>query len=242
MLKYLRLKVFSLNVLFSASLVILFLLIKEQIMNYLQFLKETSPKLLELQTAIQNNLTENMPNLQTSINELTKTATKFMLFQYLLIPLLLFIFWVLFQGLVFYYLSDSKDIKKYLIRFSIVTLPFYLLFLIILKSILSYNSIIFIALFLIILYYLLIVYLKLDKPIKIALKEALNSLLKLKLILIYLLLFFLVIIYLIIKLLVIISIMGEVYGLRFLISIILLLIFILLISLAQLWFSKKVLT
>ena len=183
-----------------------------------------------------------MPTLQTSINELTKTATKFMLFQYLLIPLLLFIFWVLFQGLVFYYLSDSKDIKKYLIRFSIVTLPFYLLFLIILKSILSYNSIIFIALFLIILYYLLIVYLKLDRPIKIALKEALNSLLKLKLILIYLLLFFLVIIYLIIKLLVIISIMGEVYGLRFLISIILLLIFILLISLAQLWFSKKVLT
>lgn len=242
MLKHLKLKIFSLNVLFSTILIILFLLIKEQIMNYLQFLKEATPKLSELQTALQNNLTENIPNLQTSISEITKTATKFMLFEYLLIPLLLFIFWVLFQGLIFYYLSNSKDIKKYLIRFAIITLPFYLFFIAILKFLSFSHPIISAIIVIVIFYYLLIIYLKLDKPIKLALKEAFNSLLKLKLILIYLLLIFLVILYLIIKLLIIISIMGEVYGSRMLITLILLLIFILLISLTQLWFSKKVLT
>lgn len=240
MFKYKTLKIFFINILFSISLITLFLLIKEQIMNYLQFLKDTAPKLSELQTALQNNLTENVPALQTSINELTKTATKFMLFQYLLIPLLLFIFWVLFQGLVFYYLSNSKDIKKYLARFSMVTIPFYLFFLILIKFVLLYNYLMFVVLFLIIIYYLLILYLNLDKPIKIALKEVLNSLLKPELILIYLLLVFLVILYLITKLLIIISIMGEVYESRFLISLALLIIFILLISLTQVWFSKKI--
>jgi len=239
MLNYLKLRIFSLNVLFSTSLIILFLLIKDQITSYLNFLKEASPKLLELQAAIQNNVTENIATLQSSLKEIIKTASGFFWFQYVLMPLLILVLFILFQGYIFYLLSNSKDLKKYLIRFSIITIPAHIILLLVLFS---FNSFIPAFLFLILVYYILVLYLNLDKPIKKALKESLNSCLKIKPFLIYLLILFLIIIYLILKLVVIISILGQIEFSRFLITLVMLLLSIFLITMTEIWFSKKVLT
>ena len=168
MLNYLKLRIFSLNVLFSTSLIILFLLIKDQITNYLNFLRESSPKLLELQTAIQNNVTENIAILQSSLAEITETASGFFWFQYVLMPLLILVLFILFQGYIFYLLSNSKDLKKYLIRFSIITIPAHIILLLVLFS---FNSFIPAFLFLILVYYILVLYLNLDKPIKLINKQ-----------------------------------------------------------------------
>ena len=239
MLNYLKLRIFSLNVLFSTSLIILFLLIKDQITSYLNFLKEASPKLLELQAAIQNNVTENIATLQSSLKEIIKTASGFFWFQYVLMPLLILVLFILFQGYIFYLLSNSKDLKKYLIRFSIITIPAHIILLLVLFS---FNSFIPAFLFLILVYYILVLYLNLDKPIKKALKESLNSCLKIKPFLIYLLILFLIIIYLILKFVVIISILGQIEFSRFLITLVMLLLSIFLITMTEIWFSKKVLT
>lgn len=232
-------KIFFLNTLFSTSLIILFLLIKDQITNYLSFLKDSYPKLLELQSSLQTNITTNIANAQSSLELMTKTAFKFMLFQYLLIPLTLFILYILFQGYIFYILSEAKDFKAYFKRFIVITIPIYLVFLIILFF---FSSFIPIFLFLILVYYTLILYLNLDTPIKKALKESLHLCLRIKPFLIYLLILFLIVLYLIIKFVVVISILGQIEFLRFLITAIVLLLFIFLISLTEVWFSKKILT
>lgn len=227
------LKTFFLNTLFSSSLIILFLLIKEQITNYLGFLKETSPKLLEMQTALQTNATSNIGTLQSSLSQISQEATKFYLFYYILIPLVIFVLFVLFQGLIFYFLSNSKDLKKYMIRFITVTIPFYLLLLLIIKF---FNIYLLIPLFFVG-YYLIILYLNLNNPLKQALKKSLN--LNIKLFLIYILLIILLVLYLVAKFLLIISLIGWINIIAPLLT---LLLFIFLFSLAEIWFSKKVIT
>ncbi|MBU0929983.1 MAG: hypothetical protein KJ623_02840, partial [Nanoarchaeota archaeon] len=167
-----KIKIFSMNVLFFVSLIILFVLIKEQIVNYVTFLRDATPKLAELQTALSQNVTTNIAEAQTTINSITSQASNFMLYQYLLIPLVLFIIWVLFQGNIFFILSKSKNLKNYILKFALITIPFCLVTIILFKFLL-FNWIFLIILFFM-LYYLLILYLNLDKPLKIALKKPLN--------------------------------------------------------------------
>ena len=236
-MKSLKLKIFSLNLLFSTSLIFLFLLIKGQIVNYTAFLKSSAPKLMELQTALAQNITINIADAKSSIELMTKTATNFMFFQYLIMPLLLFALYLIFNSYIFYILSGAADYKAYLKRFILITFPVYLIFLIVA---LFFNSFIPIFLFLILVYLTLVLYLNLDKPIKKALKELLNKSLTIKSILIYLLLLLLALFYLIVKFIVIISIIGQIGFPRFLITISVFLLVIFLISLTEIWFSKSI--
>lgn len=236
-MKSLKLKIFSLNLLFSTCLIILFLLIKEQIINYIKFLKESAPKLIELQTALAQNITSNIVDLQNSINDITKNVTNFMLFQYLLMPLILFILWVLFQGIIFYLLTNSKNIKKYFLKFSLITLIFFVITILLIKFILLSIPILFFIIFFVLFYYLLLLYLNLNKPLKVALKTSLKF--NLKLFLIYLLLILLISLCLLLEFILILSILGGNYF-----SLVILLptflILLLLLTLVEIYFSKNI--
>ncbi|MDD5650831.1 MAG: hypothetical protein PHF86_10530 [Candidatus Nanoarchaeia archaeon] len=227
MIKSLKLKIFSLNLLFTITLMILFVLIKEQVVNYITFLRDTYPKLLELQTNLSNNVTSYLPDLQSSLNLMTKTATKFLIIQYLVIPLTLFIIWIIFQGVIFYLLSNQKYIKKYLIKFVLTTLPFYLVILLLVRFIFTITPLVFFIALILLMYPLILLYL--DK-----LKEWFNY----KLILLYLLLLLLVFFFFVFSILTIISLLSQ---LNFILPLIVLILIILLISLLEIYFAKKVL-
>ncbi|MFA5176273.1 MAG: hypothetical protein WC413_03385 [Candidatus Nanoarchaeia archaeon] len=191
-------KLFTINILFTVFLISISLFIKKQMSSYIQKLTLVSYQIQNIQQSLQENITSNIAAANTQLTDLNSMISNMVYFWYIFIPLSFFIIWCIFQSYNFYTLSKEKNFKKYLLRFSIITIPFYLIIIFILSKLfnqLSEFSLIFSIIYLIILlilpYFLLLSYLNINS-IKNILKSAKNW----KLILLYFVLILLIISYL----------------------------------------------
>lgn len=108
------LKIFSLDLSYFLIFLVILLVSRLKIAQLLLTIQSYSPKL----TAINPN--EDVVGAQNLINELSSLTNHTYLFLFIIIPLIIFLAYVLIQGYSFYLLKKEKN---YLLKFSLVSLP-----------------------------------------------------------------------------------------------------------------------
>ncbi|GEM_PF-3389949 len=120
--------VFFFDLLFTFFLFAFILYARNKIYSYLSEIQNYSPQILEIKSSLENN-SANYAQLENLIDNFDVLTTKSLFFTYLIIPLVMFLIFVVFQGLSYKYLN-IKNLKEildfnYLLKFSILTLPLF---------------------------------------------------------------------------------------------------------------------
>lgn len=111
---------------------IFFLLVyaREKLRDYIIAIQAYTPQILAIQSALAESITRisELESLLTTISPLVQRA---LIFQYVIVPLVLFLLWCIFQSFIWKEISEKmplqKKYKDYFLRFSLLTIPIFLL-------------------------------------------------------------------------------------------------------------------
>jgi len=171
------LKIFLTKLIFTILLIITGIIIKTKVQYYLKILQSYSTQLSSIQTQLIQNITD-IYQFTPVLSNITVILQKAMILVYL-IPLIIFILYCISQSIIFATLKEIS-IKKYIIKFSIVSLPAFLLVVFFIKELwneifisqqFGNKFIILLILVYIIYYFILLFHLRLKTDLKEAFKK-----------------------------------------------------------------------
>ncbi|MBU2590096.1 MAG: hypothetical protein KKF52_04260 [Nanoarchaeota archaeon] len=105
---------------------------KLKVKQYFSLIENYTTEISGLQVALQQESAEGLANLQVLLSQMAPLADKLVLFALFVVPTTIFILWVLNQTMNFSLINKDKWFSlKHLLHFTLYTLPFFLLFLLI---------------------------------------------------------------------------------------------------------------
>jgi|TARA_B100000315_G_scaffold94545_1_gene86917 hypothetical protein len=118
--------------LFFISLFILLNYSRNKIQSYLKLIQQYIPQLDVVQSLLRESTTlENLEQSNLLLEKISSVMNEALFFGYLIIPLSIFILWVVFQGLSYKLISENNFSKildyKFFMKFLILTLPFFII-------------------------------------------------------------------------------------------------------------------
>ena len=118
--------------LFFISLFLFLNYSRNKIQGYLQSIQQYIPQLNALESLLQESTA--VGNLEQSnllLNNISSVMNKALIFGYFIIPLVIFVLWILFQGLNYKIIFENKTNKildyKFFLKFLVITLPFFVI-------------------------------------------------------------------------------------------------------------------
>ncbi len=120
--------VFIPDLLLSVSFFYFLFYAKNKLYSYLSLIQSYTPQITELKSALENNSVD-YSRLDNLISNMNLLNTKSLFLIYFLVPLVLFIIFVIFEGISFK-APGIKNLKelidlKYFLKFSVLTLPLF---------------------------------------------------------------------------------------------------------------------
>lgn len=132
-------KIFFIEMLFFSLTTLTIILTKLKLKAYILQIQLLSPLVNELS----QQETINLAALQSTMSLIKPLLSKYLLLQYLIAPLIIFILFILTQGFIWQTLSNQKFNLKYYFKFTIISIPLLLI-----SSYLFYQTITLLSLFL----------------------------------------------------------------------------------------------
>ena len=105
---------------------------RNRIQGYLSSIQQYIPQLNEVQKLLQEStVVGNLEQSNILLENINSVMNEALFFGYFIMPLIIFVLWITFQGLSYKLISEDNLNKildyKYFIKFSILTLPFFIL-------------------------------------------------------------------------------------------------------------------
>lgn len=132
-------KIFFTEIVFFSLISLIIILIKLKLKEYILQIQLLSPLVNELS----QQETINLASLQSTMDLIKPLLSKYLLLQYFIAPLIIFILFILTQGFIWQTLSNQKFNLKYYFKFTILSIPLLLI-----SSYLFYQIITILSLFL----------------------------------------------------------------------------------------------
>lgn len=125
------LPVFLMDFIFFSFLLWFFVYARNRIFSYLVALQQFAPQLSDIASSLDANNPLGISQLDALLNVVNPIISEAKLFVYLIIPLVVFMFWVFFQGISWSVLFNDSLRKsfnlKFYFPFSLLSLPFFVL-------------------------------------------------------------------------------------------------------------------
>lgn len=117
--------------LFFSLLFYYFIFVKNKLKNYLFVLQDYGSELSKIENLTQKDIVASM-KLDIILRTMDSVTSNALLFIYILIPVILFLLFVVFNGLIFKIIHESKIKKvldlKYFLKFGSISIPFFVIF------------------------------------------------------------------------------------------------------------------